>query len=415
MTQTAEQTATVEAAQFTASQRDLIEALKTAALAVPSRPPLPVMGGVIADAQGSTLVLRTFDYNVSVSVTVPADPGSAGISLLGHTELQKVVAAAVAGESKAAADRTRITVTGDVLSTPEVSAPVTMLPIEEYPALPQAARPTVTVEGPEFFRQLARVLPAAGTDDTLPNLTAVRMELSGGMLRMVATDRYRIAVAEVPTQAWHETAETPEAPTRALVPADVLALVTKRLGKYTGPIALGMRTDAHGAQQVTLTIGETELTIRSNDSDDFPQWRILMPTERVAAVTADRAGMVKAAKKAAALGKAKGGNGMAVRLDWHPDGRMTLAPQLGEDEQAKVRGATVPADTTSAEPARLHGRTLALNARYLLEALDAFAGDSVTLHLSAVEREQVTKPVLLTDGQEITGDRYRHVLMPVRL
>jgi DNA polymerase-3 subunit beta len=122
------------------------------------------------------------------------------------------------------------------------------------------------------------------------------------------------------------------------------------------------------------------------------------------------------AKKAHALAKAKGmGTTGSALAQWDAEGSLTLAPFYGQEEQAKVRGAKVTATISHGTTHHVQGHTLTLNARFLLDALDTFTGDTVTLHLQAADDGQFVKAVLLTDGDAITGDRYRHLLQPVRL
>jgi hypothetical protein len=68
-------------------------------------------------------------------------------------------------------------------------------------------------------------------------------------------------VADVPAQPWETDAEAAESPEVVLVPARVLAQVAKHLGKYTGPIAIGIRAE-EPSPLVTLNIGGAEITIR---------------------------------------------------------------------------------------------------------------------------------------------------------
>ena len=392
-------------ARFSVTHQQLTEAVKTLSIAVPGRPPVPVLGGIVTVAQGSTLILRTYDYEVSAAVRLDAEPGGMGMSLLDHAELTKVLAACVAGESPAAARRTAVGVAGDVLSTPHLSMPLTLHPLAEYPALPPAAPPLVTVDGPEWFRQVARVLPATGTDDTLPNLCTVRLEVKEGALRMAACDRHRLAVAEVPAQKWDDDQE-PDAV--ALVPSDVLKLISKRLGKYTGPISVGVHA-SQDEKLITFTIGPVELTVRGREGA-FPGTNALLPSEAPMTVEADRTAMVKAVKKAHALTKAKGAKYLPVAIEFQPDGQMIISPTMEDGaEQAKVKGVTVHARTVAGTD-QLDGAPLGANGSYLLDALNAFAGDSVTLHIRSVSH-----PFLFTDGNAITGEGYRHVLATVRL
>ncbi|MCX4515901.1 hypothetical protein OHA27_37930 [Streptomyces sp. NBC_01619] len=407
--------ATEAPARFRASHRALTDALKVAALAVPPRPSVPTLGGVVAHAQGRSVTLSAYDGDVRVSVTVPADAGGNGRSVLDYDELKKTLAAAVAGETKAAAAQTPVDIEGGQVSTPQVSVPVRVHPLEEYPRLPPTEAPAATVDGAEFFRQLGRVLPAAGGAKALPTFTTVRLELTTESLRMAATDRYRIAVADIPAQPW-ESDHDDQAATQvraALVPVRVLAQIAKHLGKYTGPIALGIRHESESAM-VTLAIGTAEITIRRYP-DGFPKVESFFPAERHLAVSVSRTAVAKAAKKAHALTKAKGITGGSAMAEWDADGGMTLAPYYGCEDQARVKGAKVTAHIAHGSAADLQGRTLTLDAEYLLTALDAFTSDTVTLHLQADSNGQFDRPIVFTEGQAVGGDGYRHLLNPVRL
>ena len=59
-----------------------------------------------------------------------------------------------------------------------------------------------------------QVVPSASRDDTLPMLTGVCLDIDGGTLTLAATDRYRLAVREMP---W--AAARPGLRAAALVPA----------------------------------------------------------------------------------------------------------------------------------------------------------------------------------------------------
>ena len=55
----------------------------------------------------------------------------------------------------------------------------------------------MTVTATAFLDALDQVLPAAGTDPELPVLTCVLVEAKDASLRLVATDRYRLAIRDL--------------------------------------------------------------------------------------------------------------------------------------------------------------------------------------------------------------------------
>ena len=63
--------------------RDILaEAVTWTARSVPARPPVPVLAGVRLEARGSSLVLASFDYEVSAHCEVAADVERDGVVLV---------------------------------------------------------------------------------------------------------------------------------------------------------------------------------------------------------------------------------------------------------------------------------------------------------------------------------------------
>ncbi|MEU4095960.1 hypothetical protein [Streptomyces sp. NPDC026673] len=214
---------------------EVTAALRLAELAATSR------GTILAETRGRAVLLRAQDYEATVSVTCPAEPITAGRTCLDFAELKQTLAAAVAGEPKRAAAESPVTVDGAQLSTAHLSVPISAHCVEKFPTPPPAAPTVATVDGPAFFRELARVLPAVGVDPAEPACTMVRVELSGTLLRLAATDRFRVALAHVPGQPWETTDDVPVR--TALLPTRVLAHVAKQLSAYAGPVAVGITAD----------------------------------------------------------------------------------------------------------------------------------------------------------------------------
>src|SRR5215468_12162203 len=66
--------------RFTVQRDALAEAVAWAARALPTRPVIPVLAGLLLQASADKLVLACFDYEVSAHVAIPAevaDPGTA--------------------------------------------------------------------------------------------------------------------------------------------------------------------------------------------------------------------------------------------------------------------------------------------------------------------------------------------------
>ncbi|MEU3071438.1 DNA polymerase III subunit beta [Streptomyces sp. NPDC006906] len=406
-----EQPTPVATAHITAPYGPLADALKIAAFGTACATG-PAQHGVLIEADDTGLTLRTHDWETAVSVTVPtATVTRAGASLLPLAPLTKSLKAMMAGETKATAARTTVTLAGDLLTTDHLTVPLAALPVGDFAPATKSAPIAAHLDAQDLYRQLQRVIPAAYTDDDLPTLTGVQMTLEGRTLTLSATDRYRFAVADLPaTPNPDHPATTPEHPLSALIPARVLTRISTHLKTCTGPVGI-----AFGTPELTLTVGDTTFTIQPREGT-LPGYAAMFPTTVDTSLTLDRPTAQRALKKCAALIAASGERGSPVTLRWDETGTLTLAPRIGEPHDlARIKGMPLTFAT-------LHGptptdRELHTNPAFLADALAAFdATDTLTLHLRDPKpNSSLLPPLLLTTNPHPTGGDYRHLLMPVNV
>ncbi|MGO4461784.1 hypothetical protein AB4039_31515 [Streptomyces sp. M-16] len=409
-------------ANFAGIHAEIIDALNFAEFGIAPKAQPPAQRGVLIETGGNHVVFSAYDFDTAVSVMVPAaTPAAKGSSLLDFPELKKTLAAMVAGETKAVAAQTRVSLDGDLLATEHLTVPITTHDIHAYTQPLEAVPAMATMDARTFLAQLNRVLPTAGTDDTLPVLTGIQVTLDGETLTMAATDRYRFAVAEVPVTA---TVQPPEKPLTVLIPAATLSALAKRLKTHDGPVGIGLLTAdrAEGEPVVilptaraTLSLGAITITMRSLDGS-LPKYGKLFPEMCETSVRLDRATTVRAVKKAQGVLTAKGLKNVPVMFVWDTDGNLTLAPRLDTAEgDARTKGMPIPTTITHGSGEGLRGGLAAFNPSFLLDALGTFTGNTITLHLGEMEKGQLNKPGLFTEGPEMAGQGYKHLLMHVRL
>ena len=191
--------------KFRVARDDLADAVAWVAKSLPTRPPVPVLGGILLEVEGSTLTVAGFDYEVSTRATVSVDtletfpdadddaeaPGPAGAGVRSAAGRDHPVAAGQAGRLwRWSGPRVSI-----VAGSARFTLPT--MPVEDYPPLPQMPGSSGTVDSAVFAEAVAQTAVAAGRDDTLPMLTGIRVEIEGETLTLAATDRFRLAVREL--------------------------------------------------------------------------------------------------------------------------------------------------------------------------------------------------------------------------
>src|SRR5690606_19585881 len=217
--------------KFRVPREDFADSVAWVARSLPSRPPVPVLGGVLLGADERGLTVSGFDYEVSAQVHVSAEVITPGQVLVSGKLLADITRALPHKPVDVVLDGTRVLIT---CGSAKFSLPT--MPVEDYPQLPALPQQTGSLSGDLFAEAISQVAVAAGKDDTLPMLTGIRVEIEGTDMVLAATDRFRLAVRKL---EWMPTAESTSS--AVLVPAKTLSEAAKTVGgSSNSPVQLAL-------------------------------------------------------------------------------------------------------------------------------------------------------------------------------
>ncbi|HEV7708991.1 MAG TPA: DNA polymerase III subunit beta [Asanoa sp.] len=372
--------------KFRVERDALADAVGWTAKALPSRPSVPVIAGVMLRVADGQLHVSSFDYEVSSQVSVEVQAEADGAALASGRLLAEITRALPAKPVEVAAVGSHLEL---VCGSARFTLPT--MPVEDYPTLPDMPASAGTVEASAFARAVAQVAVVAGRDDTLPLLTGVCVEIEADTMTLLATDKYRLAVREL---TWHPN--TPEASLTALIPARMLADTAKALGPLGGSVTVALSRGGAGTGMIGFMGGARRTTSRLLDGD-FPKVRNLLSDHHASTARIATAPLIEVAKRIALVAERT----HPIRLSFSEDG---LTVEAGGSEDARASEAM---DCVYAgEPMRV-----GFNYTYLLEGLGLMNAPTVLLGVNDPQ-----KPVTLTpvneDGEIIPG--YRYVMMPLR-
>ncbi|MFE5580066.1 MerR family transcriptional regulator [Kitasatospora sp. NPDC056531] len=253
--------------------------------------------------------------------------------------------------------------------------PMTTTPAETLPR-PSAGGTPITVPADGLAAALDAVRFAVCGDPELPSLAGVLFEPDGPVLRLVATDRYRLALAEVPATG------APEQPTAGTIVPTPLADALRAL-LPTAPA------------EVTLTLGAGTFRAEAGGHRiegaaldfDYPDHRVLTrlePQHRITLPAADLRAAVETGATRTLPSGPRGTDCDVTILTLTQDGRLTVAstPAAGDFQ-------------------------VAVNRDFLLDALRAGHPEQLLLELGG----PIAPLAIRTPDQAGTFS----VLMPVRL
>lgn len=267
---------------ITAPAKEWLAALTRLTPALVGKKAVPILNSVrINPAEG---VLSGFNYETSAVTKIDAEgEGSPFLAnwrwLLDSIKLTTSQSKTAMVSVTATDERVTVAACGYELHAE-------LLKLADYPEIPFISSDATTrVPASEFRASLSRVVSVASTEDRMPTLATVQLKMDGGDLRMIATDRFRLAMDRVHGDG------------RGSAEFLLRARTAKAWDKYL------VGEDIEVAISEDALIVKTELvTFTSQGIDgDYPKIANLFYTDASGAFEIDRAVMLASAKVAAAM------------------------------------------------------------------------------------------------------------------
>ena len=381
--------------RFIVERDALAEAVAWVARSLPSRPVLPILSGLLLEASSDGLTLSCFDYEVSARILLDAEVAEAGTALVPGRLLAEITRSLPPLLVEVEDEKDDVIVTCGPASFTLVT-----LPVKEYPRLPELPRLAGTVDGGVLATAVGQVAPAASRDDTLPVITGVNLEIDDDTIRLVATDRYRLAIRElgwnpahpgtrgtllVPAKTLSDAARmmTPGVPVRVMMRGEQGASTTgAKSGDSLRAADAMIGFESGGRRLTTRLIAGEYIKYMSRFPEDFGS-RGDMPAVPLA----------EAVKRVALVAE----RGSSVRLSFG-HGKVTI--EAGTEGQARAR-ETVAADFCGEETA------IAFSPHYLMDGLGAAliaatgASPAADKPQNSDKSQNSEKPSSLPDGARI--------------
>ena len=360
-------------------ERDvLVEALGTAGRATAGRSgALPVLGGVRLAVTGDQLLVTGTDLDMTISVSAGVSGDTDGVVVAPGRLVTDIVRALEPGAVNIDADDEELRI-----ASGRSHFTVRTHPAGDFPRLPVPSGDSVTLPVEGLAEALRQVTRAASGEDSRPILTGVLMAAEGDGLRLVATDSYRLAVRDL--RGVGVLGEDQ----RVLVPSRALNELMRLLGSGAGEVSLRL-----GTHDATFEVGEVTLTTRLIEGE-FPNYKALIPSGYPNRLIVAREALLDAVRRVKLLARDAT---TPVRIALRPTGieLTVITTDWGtatEDVDAKYEGAEM---------------TVAFNPSYLIEGVEAVAGEDV-----ALDTLDALKPATL---RPTDSDDYLYLLMPVRV
>jgi len=364
--------------KFSVARSELSESLTVAARGLSARSTLPILSGILISCAEGRVTFQTSDLEVSVKTHVAGLVEEPGQTVIPGRLFAEIVRNLPEAAVTVAVEREMA-----VVSCGNASFTLKTLSPDDFPKFPEVhvdawvKLPSQVVSS--VVRQVAR---AVSRDETRAILTGILLSVEGPMMKMVATDSYRLAVREtVLEQASSENIEV-------VIPGKALEEVVK-LVQGVDEVSLGVAEN-----QIVFEMGETTFVTRRIEGT-YPNYRQLIPKECETTVRVATDEMQAAVKRVSLLAQHNASIRLAVQVDDQTLSLSAATQDVGdasEDLMAKTTGQDVE---------------IAFNHSFLNDGLAAIQSEEMVVEITSPLKPGVLKPA--------DEEGFLYLLMPVRL
>ena len=374
--------------KFQVNKDVLSEAVSFAVRLLPQRTTLPILGGILIEADANALRLSVFDYEVSAQAEIVAKVENSGRVLVSGRLLSEIASKLPNAPVEFATDGTKVTV-----SCGSTKFSLLTMPVDEYPTLPEIPLLSGTITGEAFASAVGQIAVAASKDDVTPVLTGVQIEASEKTLSFVATDRYRVALCEA---AWNGSKDADGSV--ALVPARTLQEVAKTFGNQGDiQISIAKSDDREMIAFKANNRSVTSLLLKGN----FPPVKSLFPAEIENYAVVTTQDLIDSTRRVSLVLEREA----PLRFSFE-EGKVSMEATGNETAQAS--------ENISAE---LEGKEIvvSLKPQFLIDGLAGVHSEFVKIAFTNNENPNKPGPVLISSHgskEKTAADSYRYLLQP---
>ena len=372
--------------KFSIEQSKLVDVVNWVSRSLSTRPIQTALLGIVIDAEGSKVALSGSDLETASRATTDAEIATPGKVLVPGKLLADISRSLPNKPVTIQLDGTRVLVNA---GSAKFTLPV--LPINEYPNLPEMPEALGVIDADLFNEAVAQVATAAGKDDSLPSLTGVHVEVNGENITMAATDRYRLAVRELTfSPARPNTEAVALIRARTLHDAAKTLVTTKNVNIALAPAASNDRLA--GFQS------ETKSTTTRLLDGTFPPYRHLLPQESLTTTVIEVAPFLDAVRRVALVTDKT----IPLKLTFTGNS-VTLEAGGGDEAQANE---VFEINKTGED------LSIAFNPNYLLDGLHAINAPFAQISFNTASKAAIIMGKKSADAP--ATDNFKYLLMPTK-
>ena len=357
------------------TQENLNKALSSVSRVASSRSTLPILANVLIKTNNNLLSISATNLNIAITHSIGAKVATKGSITVPAKLMQEFIASLPAGVIDLELDGTKLKI-----STEKYNSTINGIISDDYPIMPSVdSKNNWKISSLVLKSALSQVIFASSSDETRPILTGILFSVVDDNLYLVATDSYRLAEKKVIKL---------QQPLNLLIPASSMTDLLRILPDNDNEVLV-----TYDDNQIKFKINEIELLTRLLNGT-YPDYKKLIPEKFSTSSTLKKADMLNVVKVSSLFARENAGS---IKIEVNEENSTlsvkSIASQIGEN-------------IASAEAVVVNSGDITLNARYLLEALNALSGENIEFAFNGK-----LEPTIIRDPKKTD---YNHIIMPLK-
>lgn len=364
--------------KFTCEQNKFLEVILTVQKAISGRTTMPIIEGILIEAQKDVLKFIGTDLELSIESFMEAnilEEGSVVIPSRLLTEIVRKLPNAVMEISVLDNYNVKIICLNSIVTIQGFSS-------DEFPALP-----VVDEDQPIEINQLLLsdmvkdTIFAVAVDEARPILTGALLEVDGNNVNIVCLDGYRLAMRKGSIDAAHES-------NKVIIPGKSLSEVSKIIHDENQQVSITISN-----RHVLFDLGYTRIISRVLEGE-YINYKQIIPEDYKTRVKVDTGILSSSIERASLIAR---------------EGKNNLIKLTVQDQKVIITSNSEAGQVYEEVPILLEGKELeiAFNARYFMDILKVVDDQEICLDFTTNVSPCVIRP--------IKGNQFTYLLLPVRI
>ncbi|MBQ8589937.1 MAG: DNA polymerase III subunit beta [Firmicutes bacterium] len=365
--------------KFTCPQQTLAKALNVVSKAITNRTTIPILKGILLEADHGQLTLTASDLELSIETKIDVQVGEEGALVVSAKLFSDIIRKLPAGMVEVEEKENNMIVIRCMSS----EFTIVGQSADEFPNTGDVEETNSIKMEKEMFKDMVRKTAfAASLDESKGIILGVLIDIGSEMLQMVALDGYRMAI----TREHVRSDET----RKIIIAARILNEVNKVVMDSDSESDMNIVLDQKKAMFLT---GDTKIVVRMLEGQ-FIDFKNVIPKSHNTRVRLSRSELLEAIERASLL--ARDGKNNLIRISVG-DTTMTVTSRSEEGNVKEEINIAREGD----------GLEIGFNSKYLLDVLKVVSDDEVYLEFNSSVSPCMIRPV--------EGDAFEYLVLPVRI